>query len=122
MEPTAPDSTHPILPPELWNKILKLLPAVDQRTCLHLSRSFHDATQRLIFSHTKIYMGVPSVPPWRADEKDASPAELTQMTEQAERAQELLRHISHNNEFAHSIRKLTIHACALRGQSQDVGE
>ncbi|KAH9846553.1 hypothetical protein C2E23DRAFT_572187 [Lenzites betulinus] len=120
MEPSAFDNSRPILPPELWNEILKLLPAMDQRTCLHLSRSFHEVTQRLIFSHTKIYMGVPCVPPWRADEKHATPAELTQMTEQAERAQDLLRHITHNSEFAHIIRELTIHACALGGQSQDV--
>ncbi|KAH9852866.1 hypothetical protein C2E23DRAFT_137181 [Lenzites betulinus] len=119
MEPMTLDNTHPVLPPELWNEILKLLPAADQRTCLHLSRSFHDATQRLIFSRTKICLGIPSMHPWNAHEGIASAMELVQMAKQAKRAQELLVHITHNTEFAHIIRELTIHACALRKPNLD---
>ncbi|KAI0820524.1 hypothetical protein BC628DRAFT_850383 [Trametes gibbosa] len=108
------------LPLELWNEILKLLSNVDKRTCLQLSRSFHDLTQPLLFSNTKICLGAPRVPPWRAEEKRATASELTQMTEQAARAHELLQHIADNTEFAHVIREMAVHACALLDPNPDI--
>ncbi|KZT63443.1 hypothetical protein DAEQUDRAFT_131735 [Daedalea quercina L-15889] len=104
-----PDYTW--LPPELWQEVIFHLSAPSGRTCLSVSRAFHDFAVRLIFAEVTIFFG--SWETWEGEENipDADSLEDTRSA----RSFEVLHRIIVDPAFASVIRDMEVHAFKLDG-------
>ncbi|CDO76664.1 hypothetical protein BN946_scf184752.g2 [Trametes cinnabarina] len=107
--------SHSRLPVELWRLIIEDLPSADQRSCLLVSKLFHDVALGHVFSRVTIWFGHwttqwQGLPPdmnFAPDEED----ELL-FIRRNHASYELLRRISRDAAFARLVKDLSIRAYA----------
>ena len=99
------------IPTELWAQIIEFLPRADQRTCLLVSRMFHDLAISHLFAQVFVHFGL-----WTPQCDSRFPGE-SMTTEEREEMQRInsiswnvLRHISRNPSFASLVKKITVRA------------
>ncbi|KAM5537235.1 hypothetical protein V8D89_009168 [Ganoderma adspersum] len=113
----ATQSLHASLPTELWYPIISGLPSLDQRTCLSVSKTFHDIASKYVFSHVAISLGLWRPFEYEIEYEDLSPEEKVAMKRQANASYEILRHIMDTPDFARKVKKLCV-----RAHSTDSGD
>ena len=105
------------LPPELWYRIIQVLPPRDQKTCLSVSKMHHDIAVKYVFSHIIITLGL-----WRRDDEmdpmwdmnlAPTPVQIIESKRLARANYALLRHIMRTPDFARNVKKLTVRAYSL---------
>jgi hypothetical protein len=91
---------EPRLPVEVWGMIIEYLPLYDQKSCLFVSRLFHDLAIRPIFSLIKVYLGWPF---WNEDVVDDEVDWLKRRT------LDLLDKLLSDKGFANLVKKLVVY-------------
>lgn len=94
------------MPAELWDLVLKELPAADVRSCFALSRLLHYLARPLVFIHISIHAGIPM---WQAGvDEDHRAANIQLMQRRKLRNTEILRRIADDTQFALIVRRMTV--------------
>ncbi|CCM03454.1 uncharacterized protein FIBRA_05587 [Fibroporia radiculosa] len=94
------------LPQELWERVVGHLPIDGRRTCLFVSRAFHDHAVRCLFSTVHIFFGA-----WE-DYNVSNDAEEVGDTRSI-MSFEILRRIALDGSFAVVIKKVVVHAFTM---------
>ena len=108
------------LPPEMWSQIIDFLPRADQRSCLFVSRVFHEFALARLFAHVIVYFGLwtangenrPSIPWTEKDYEDMDRLNLNSW--------QVLHHISRTPAFARFVKKLSVRAFSISTKSSCV--
>ena len=99
------------IPTEIWAHIVEFVPRADQRSCLFVSRMFHDLALSRLFAHVFVHFGL-----WtsQCDGRYPSDSMTTEEHEEMQRINSIswnvLRHISRNPSFASLVKKITVRA------------
>ena len=101
------------LAPEVWALVMQHLPAADQRVCLSISSTHRNIARRLVFSDITITLGI-----WKDVDIEGVTHPLNrkirgEVSRDARRSFNLLRHILDTPEFADVVRKVTVRAQEL---------
>ena len=106
------------LPLELWAYIIQHLPVADQKSCLFVSRQFHDLTIPVLFSHVTLYFGLWSIAHLGHDmDEDAHDEWLDEENRRENITWEVLWHISTTPSFARIVKAVTVKACSSSSYS-----
>lgn len=101
------------LPPEIWTNMIQCLHPNDRTPCLSVSKSLHDISLPLVFSHITVRFGIRRntddlLEDWTEDQKVAA-NNATRVSH------ELLQHIVRTPEFARVVTKVTVRAYTPEG-------
>ncbi len=111
---------HASLPTELWYPIIDMLPSLDQKTCLSVSKTFHDITAIYVFSHVTISLGFWRPFEYEAEDEDFSPEEKTAIKRHANASYDILRHIMRTPDFAKGVKKVSVRAFSNAGEEMQI--
>ncbi len=94
------------MPAELWDFVLKELPAADLRSCFSLSRLLHYLARPLVFTHITIHAGIPT---WKTSfNEDCRAANIQLMRRRKLRNTEVLQRIADDTQFARIVERMTV--------------
>ncbi|OJT03110.1 hypothetical protein TRAPUB_6338 [Trametes pubescens] len=104
------------MPLELWEFVLKRLPADAERRCLSVSRWFHHLVYPLVFSRITIHIGI-----WKADPDEGHiTTDVQFIKRRIIRNSELFHHIESNTQFAQIVKGITVHAHDIGWSEEDI--
>ncbi|KAI1796940.1 hypothetical protein LXA43DRAFT_495097 [Ganoderma leucocontextum] len=112
--------SHASLPTELWYPIIYMLPSLDQKTCLSVSKIFHDIAATSVFSHVTISLGFWRPFEFESEYDDLATEEKAAMKRQANTSYDVLRHIMRTPDFAKKVKKLSVRAFANAGEEMQI--
>lgn len=105
------------LPPELWDLVVRHLPAADQRHCLSVSRLFYELVHPRVFAQVTIHLGI-----WNADTDEGHGEAHTQLLERRKiRNTELFQRIAEDTRFAQIVKGMTVRADKGEFAQLDIG-
>ncbi|OJT03111.1 hypothetical protein TRAPUB_6339 [Trametes pubescens] len=94
------------MPAELWDFVLKELPAADLRSCFSLSRLLHYLARPLVFTHITIHAGIPT---WKTSfNEDCRAANIQLMRRRKLRNTEVLQRIADDTQIARIVERMTV--------------
>ena len=110
-----------VLPAELWIQIIRELPSHYQRSCLSVSRLFHDISLQYVFASINIRLGLLK-DNYLADKEEWHICEVEEQVEAEiamRRSYELLRHVvrSPRSSLTQTVRNVSVRAYSYRGKS-----
>lgn len=106
----------PQIPPELWEYVVKRLPADDQRRCLSVSRWFHDLAHPLVFAHITIHIGI-----WKPNQDEGHiTTDVQFIKRRIIRNTELFHHIESSTQFAQIVKGMTVRAHNIGWSEEDI--
>lgn len=104
------------MPPELWEFVVKCLPADAQRRCLSVSRWFHDMAHPLGFAHITIHIGI-----WKPNQDEGHiTTDVQFIKRRIVRNTGLFHHIASNTRFAQIVKGMTVHAHNIGWSEEDI--
>ena len=108
------------LPTELWYRIIYMLPPLDQKTCLSVSKTFHDIATTYVFSHVTIYLGLWQPFEFDSEDDEFGIQEKATTKRQGNISYDILRHIMHTPEFAKKVKKISVRAFSKAGEKMQI--
>ena len=111
--PTSSSTRY--LPAELWYPIIEILPSLDQKTCLSVSKTLHDIAMTYVFSHVTISLGLWRPFEYEGEDDELSNEEKADLKRQTDASYEVLRHIIHSPDFARKVKTVSVHAFSDAG-------
>ena len=108
------------LPPELWIKIIKMLPRTAVPTCLRVNRLLHDIALPIVFARVVLRFGLLEVDYYSLEVLNRNSDRIHPLEDTVRRhAQELLDRIISDASFASVVLTLQIQACPLTYISEE---
>ncbi|KAH9925743.1 uncharacterized protein B0H18DRAFT_1119249 [Fomitopsis serialis] len=100
-----------LLPPELWQEVFTCLPEDTTRTCLSVSKVFHDISLRFMFRSVTIFFGAWESAEAKEDVYDADKVILDALEDdRSSMSSAILHRIASDPSFAVIVRSIDVHA------------
>ena len=118
-----PETASPSLPTEIWTQIIQRLPAHYQRSCLSVSKLFHDIALQFVFASVTVRLG--NVRDFYLADEDRwcnwTNLEEADTDAAVARSYELLQHIARSlSSFAPVVKQVSVRAYAFPGHDPPV--